>query len=316
MRVDGRAFRAVGERRIGLRVADLRVDEILPEVHAGAMAALAIGHPGRHLRHAAHVHTVPAEGGLDERLGGGNARARLAREEKEADAERARIDALAPRRLREVQRIGRRAVERARPQIARPLHGGQGLAGGAGAEGEDGGAQPLRPHQGAPGAEVQAEEGAYEDGIAGPEARPPEHPRMRLADALPVVGADAEHGGPAGGAAGPVNARHRLRLDAEIVAEGRMRGLRRAQVRLLDDGEAREVVEALQRVGRDTGGLPAPPVERAALPGPAQLLAQLVQDVAVALRGLGALELRPPVLGVRGGSIGRVVARRPARQWR
>src|SRR4030095_16092453 len=139
---------------------------------------------------------------------------------------------------------------------------------------------------------------------------------MCLADARPVVGADAEHGGPAGGAAGPVDAGYRVRLDAEVVAEGRMRGLGRAELGLLHDREAGEVGQRAQRIGADAGRLPLAAVEGAPLPRPAELMAQLVEDVAVALRGLGALQLGAPALGVHGGTVGRVVAGRPAGERR
>src|SRR6185369_17537957 len=97
--IDRRALRAVGERLEGLGIADLRVHEILPEMYARAMPALGIRHPRAHLGHAAHVDTHSTERLLDQALGGGDARARLAREEQDPQAQAARIDAIAPRRL-------------------------------------------------------------------------------------------------------------------------------------------------------------------------------------------------------------------------
>ena len=192
------------------------------------MPALPVGHPWRHLGHAAHVHADAAKRVLDEPPRGGNARAGLAREEEDAHAEASRIEALAPGRLGEVQRVGGRAVERARPELARPADGGQGLPRGAGAERKGRGAEPLHPRERSPRAHVQAEEGADHHAIVGSDPGAPEDTGVRFSDARPVIPADAEDRGPARGAARAVNPRDVGRLDAEVVAEWRMRGLRLA----------------------------------------------------------------------------------------
>ena len=78
--------------------------------------------------------------------------------------------------------------------------------------------------------------------------------------------ADAEHGGPARRPAGSVDARDSVRRDAEVVAEGRARGLRGAELLLGHDGEGAEVREGPERVGGDARSLPLAPVEGASLP--------------------------------------------------
>src|SRR2546430_9817498 len=132
-------------------------------------------------------------------------------------------------------------------------------------------------------------------------------------DPLPVVAAHPEHRRVAGGAAGAVDARHLARLDAEIIAERRRRRLGGSQVRLLYDGELREIGERAEPRRRHAGGLPAAAIERAALPRVLHLRAQLGQDDLVALLRLSALEPGRPVVGVRRRPPRRVVARRPGR---
>ena len=147
----------------------------------------ALRHPGRHLRHAARVDADAAEGVLDEPLGRRDAGPGLAREEEDPEAEAPRVDALAARRLREVERVGRRPVEGGGTDLARPLDRRQRLALDPGAEGEHRRAEALPAGEGAPGAHVEAEERADEDAVARPDADRPEDPRVRLADPRPVV---------------------------------------------------------------------------------------------------------------------------------
>src|SRR5437762_11172862 len=77
------------------------------------------------------------------------------------------------------------------------------------------------------------------------------------------------------------------------------------------DRKAREVLEALERIGRDTGLLPLPAVERALFPCVAYLSRELGEDQLVARCRIGAFDLRQPVLLVRRGTIARIVHRRP-----
>jgi len=133
-------------------------------------------------------------------------------------------------------------------------------------------------------------------------------------DARPVVRPHAEDGGPAGRPAGTVDARHLRGLDAEIVAEGRGGRLRRPQLRLLDRREAREVVQAAERVRRDPRLLPVAPVEGAPLPRVADLASELGEDERVPRGRVRALDLGEPVRGVRRGPVRGIVARRPDRQ--
>ena len=139
---------------------------------------------------------------------------------------------------------------------------------------------------------------------------------MGLADALPVVAADAEHRGAAGGAAAAVDARDLARLEAEIVAEGWRSRLRGTQVRLLHDREPREIRQRAQGRRRHAGGLPAAAIEGAALPRVLHLGAKLGEHDLVARFRIGALELGRPVLGVRRRPPHRIVARGPGRRGR
>src|SRR5207247_10788225 len=58
--VDWSPFPAERHRLVCVGIADLGVDDILPEVHPGTMAAFAVCHPWRHLGHATHIDTSPA----------------------------------------------------------------------------------------------------------------------------------------------------------------------------------------------------------------------------------------------------------------
>src|SRR6185436_17546698 len=94
VRVDRRPLAAVRHSPLGDRVADLRVDEVLPEMHASPRRTLRVGHPRTHLGHAARVDADAAERLLDQALRRRDARARLAGEEQDAEAEAPGIDAL------------------------------------------------------------------------------------------------------------------------------------------------------------------------------------------------------------------------------
>src|SRR5262249_4791848 len=152
-------------------------------------------------------------------------------------------------------------------QVSRPLDAHQRLPGDSGPERKGGCAEALDAGQRAPRAHVEAEEGADHHPIAGTDAARPEDARVGLADPSPVVGADAEHRRPAGGAAGAVDARDLRGIDAEVFAERRTGGLRGTQLALGHDRKTGEVVERAQRPRRKTRGLPLATIERALLPG-------------------------------------------------
>src|SRR5262249_3672787 len=142
----------------------------------------------------------------------------------------------------------------------------------------------------------------------------PEDAGMRLAGARPVIPADPEHRRPARGAARAVDSRDVPGLDAEVVAEGRMRCLRLAELGLLDDGEAGEIVERPEGRRPDAALLPFRPVERAALPCVRELTPELGVDQIVARRGGSAFDFRQPARLVAPRPVARVVARRPDRE--
>src|SRR5262249_28906718 len=144
------------------------------------------------------------------------------------------------------------------------------------------GPDPLHAGQGAPGTHVEAEERANQNAIRRPQPSAPEDPGVRLADALPIIEADSEDRGAAGGAAGGVNARHLAGIDAQVVAKGRIGGLRRAQLVFLYHRKPRQIVQALQRVGGDAGFLPLASIKTALLPSVAELGAQLGEDRSIA----------------------------------
>ena len=314
MRVDGRAFRAIGQRLEGLRIADLGVDDVLPQVHAAASCAFAVRHPRRHLGRGSHVDAGRPERLLDLLLGRGNSRAGLPREEEDAEAERARIDPFALRRVGEMERVGGRPVERAGLHLAGPLHTHQRLAGDPGPERERGRAQALDAGEGAPRPHVEAEEGADHRPVARTDPRAPEDARVRLGDPRPIVAADAEHGGTARRAARPVDPRHLHRIDAQVIAEGRVSRLGGAQLVLLHHRKPPQVAQRAQGIGRDARLVPLAPVEGALLPGPAHLAAQLGEDQLLAGVRVRAFHFRQPFRGVRRRMIRRVVPRRPGAQ--
>src|SRR5215467_6734640 len=314
VRVHRRALAAEWHRLERLRIAYLRVDEVLPQMHSGSARAFTVRHPRSHLRHAAHVDADSAERRLNEFSGGGNSGARLPREKESLKAKGARIDALAPRGLGEVQPVGRRAVEDAWLHLARPLDGHQRLSGDARAEGKGGRPEALDRRERSPRADVKAEERANQHAILRPDAGAPENAGVRLADARPVVCANAKHRGSARGSTGAVNPRDLAGLDAEVVAVGRMARLRFAQLVLLHHRKAREVFQPAKRVRRHTRRLPFASIEGALLPRVADLRAQLGEDDRVAIFWVGALDFREPLLLARRRAVGRIIFRRPSSQ--
>src|SRR5207237_9855958 len=78
--------------------------------------------------------------------------------------------------------------------------------------------------------------------------------------------------------------------------------------------ETGEVSKLSQRVGRDARLVPLAAVERALLPRPTDLRAELGEDQLVALLGIGALDLRQPELLLRRGPVRAIVSSRPRAQ--
>src|SRR5262249_20470725 len=292
-------------------IADLRVQQILPEVHARAVGALRVRQPRGHLRHAPGVDADAAERPLDELLRGGDPGARLSREEQDPEPEGSWIDALPAGSLGEVEGVGRRPVEGRRTNLPRPLHCRERLALTPGPEGEHRRPQALAADERAPRPHAETEERADQDAIARPDADPPQDSRVSLADPIPVVGAHTEDGGTTRGAAGPVDPRDALGTDAEVVAERRMRALRHAELLLGHHREAPQVQESLQRRRRSARRLPLAPVEDAPLPRVPDLRSELREDQLVPRGSRRAFDLGQPRGGVGRRAIRRVVARRP-----
>src|SRR5262249_34930840 len=107
MRVHRSSLGTVGHRLESGWIAHLSVDPVLPKVHSLALEALRVGHPWRHLRHAAHVDAGASESLLDQPLGGWNPGSRLARKKEDSKSQRAWVHALAAGDLPE--EIGRAA---------------------------------------------------------------------------------------------------------------------------------------------------------------------------------------------------------------
>ena len=215
-----------------------------------------------------------------------------------------------------MERIRGRAVEHGRPHLARPRNAHQRLPGDARAERECRGAEPFDADQRAPRSHVKAEERADHGQVARADPGAPENARVRFGNPAPVVAADAEDGRPSRRAAGAVDAHDLLRVDTQVVAKRRVRGLGGAQLVFLHDGETGEVSKLSERVGRDARLVPLAAVERALLPRPADLRAELGEDQLVALLGIGALDLRQPELLLRRRPVRAIVSGRPRAQTR
>src|SRR5205823_10564939 len=123
----------------------------------------------------------------------------------------------------------------------------------------------------APRAQIEAEERGDEHAVVGAEARAPEDARVRLADPLPVLPPDAEHGRATRRAARAVDARDLAGLDAQVLGVRRGRGLRGPEAGLLGDGTLPQVVEAGERGRGHSRRLPLPPVAPAPPPRPLHL---------------------------------------------
>ena len=218
---------------------------------------------------------------------------------------------LGARHLREVQSVGRGAVERRRPRLEEPADRHPRLARDARAEGEAAGAQPLAAGERPPAAEVETEERREEEGIARPEAHPPQDPGVGVRDAPPVVQADRERGRLARRARRPVDPGDLGALDAQVAAERRMLSLFPPQVGLGHHRETAQVFKRPQMVGMHAGGGPAVAVEGGPLPRPARDRLQPAHDEGLALRGGHGLARGTPVPLARLGQVVVVVRGRP-----
>src|SRR5215212_1744737 len=214
MRIYRRTFMTVWNWLEALGIADLGVDQVLPEMHARPLTALAQMCPGGHLRHTARVVTGGSERVLDPLAGGRNSCPRLSREEKNTQAELARIDALGSSNLRQIQGIGWSAVKGRWPSLTHPARREQCLPWRTCAEGKRRGAKTFAARQRRPAAHVQREEGANEDRIVRPNPHRPQHAGVGIGDPVPIIFADAEGSGLAGGAAGSVNPGNLATMDA------------------------------------------------------------------------------------------------------
>ena len=309
--IDRRPAPPVGDAREALRVADLVIDDVLPEQHARpAVDGSGGAHERAHLRHRPAVEHPRAVGFGDAVADSGDRRAGLAGEEHRPEAEAARIEPLLPRRLRQVQRVGRRAVEPLRAHRVEPRGGARGHPRRPGAEGERLAAEPLRPRQRPPGAEIEAEDRGDEHPVAGAQPHRPHDARVALGDGAPVAAADAERGRAPGRPRRAVDAMDLARRDAQVIAERRMRRLRFAQLRLR---HRRHPLERLQRrhmVRMHPRLVPLAAVERRMLPGVRHDLAQAGDDGRLARAGVHRLAFGEPVARARRGQPRVVVAGR------
>src|SRR5882672_153696 len=260
------------------------------------MVALGIAHPWQHLSHRAHVDAGAAEGLFYQTLGRRDTCPGLSREEQDAEPQRARLDALPARRLGQVKAVRRRPVECRRPQVARPLHRHERLAGHTGTEGKHRGAESFAAFQGAPRSDIQTEEGANHDAVVRTQTATPHDPRMCLPDALPIVSAYAEHGRATSRPARPMHARDLARRDAEVVAKWRIVRVARAKLRFLDDRKLRQVVKRPKRRRRNTGLLPLAPVKRTVIPRVPHLMPELVKYDFIAQLRTGTFNVGQPVI--------------------
>ena len=297
VRVHRHAF-ALRDDLLGPSVHELRVDDVLPEVHAGALGAFRARHPRRHLGHRSRVYADRVERLLEPALRGRDAGARLAGEEHDAEAEARRVDRALPRHPGEMERVGRRAVEDRRTDEREVVERTLGLPRQAGAEREHPRAERLGAGERPPAPQVEAEERGDEHGVRGSDAEAPHDAGVRCADPRPVVARDREGGRPAGRARGPVDARDRVRRAADVGAERRVLLLVAADGVLRHEREAGQVIDASERLWPDAGLGPQAPIERGALVAVGDLRLQLRENDLGAYAGVHRL-LGPPVGALR-----------------
>src|SRR5258708_11284436 len=213
-----------------------------------------------------------------------------------------------------MQRIRGRSVESGGLNLACPLNRHQRLTRDTGSERERRGAQSLHACKCSPGPDVQAKERADQHPIVRPQTSAPKNSCVRFPDPLPIVGADPEHRWPTGGAARAVNPRHLAGIDAEVIAERGVSGLRGAQLVLLDHRKSSQIVQRLQRIGRNSCRFPLASVKRAVCPRVSNLRGELGENQLLLIGRGGAFNLRKPKRTLEIRAIGRIVVRRPPRQ--
>src|SRR5207245_7174187 len=146
-------------------------------------------------------------------------------------------------------------------------------------------ANPLRPDERAPRAHVETEERADEDHVGRPYPHTPHDASVLVGDHAPVAAGDPEGRRATGRTGRSVDVAHLGWLDARVVAERWLLGLRAPRVVLPDDGAALEVLERADALGMDAGLRPLPPVERRLVPAVAHDLANALEDRRVAIAG-------------------------------
>src|SRR5579884_850047 len=128
MRVYRGAFTAVGHWPERFRIADFRVHDVLPQMHAGTLATFAVSHPWRHFGRAAAIDTQAAIHVLDLPFCGWNGGPWFTREEQDTQPELARVDPLCPGDLGHMQGVRRCRIERRWLRVQHPTHGHERLA--------------------------------------------------------------------------------------------------------------------------------------------------------------------------------------------
>ena len=121
---------AVGQRLAGRRVDDLGVEEILVDVHAVLLDALARNARARDFRKAVDVVGLDGQQPLD--LAAHLLGPRLRAEDAGPEAQALRVDALVAHGLADVHRVRRRAAEDVRAVVLQDLHLPRRVAGGYG----------------------------------------------------------------------------------------------------------------------------------------------------------------------------------------
>ena len=258
------------------------------------------------LRHAGVVVHPGAPQGLEPLADGRDPRPRLAGVDRGPDAQGGRVEPLALRHLRQVERVGRRAHERGRAQLAHAVEARRRVLAAAGDGQRAEGPRPLEPgpeaHEQAEGeregdAVRRAEPGGAED--ERPAARPPGPRVFRLQPA------DRRAGRPRGLEHADVP----LERVGQVRAERRLGVLVGGQLALL---QAREPGEVVPR--RDVAGVPDARRLQARAPepvaGPDLAQARLH---ALPLPGAELLGGRRLASAVEEGGLGHAACRRPVR---
>ena len=251
-RDDQLAGLAHGQALAAIGVYGLEQEAVFPGVQAVARLDALAGDAGADdFRQAVDVDRLDPQALVD--LGAQGVGPRLGAVDADLEGQRAHVDAHLLADLGDVQRVGRRAADDARPEVLEQHDLAFGQAAG---QRQHGHAQTLRPVVEAEAAGEQAVAVGVVQDVAGARPGGGHAARHQIGPHVEVLARVADDGGLAGGARRGMEAHHLVARHGEHAE--RVGG---AQVVLHGEGEAGEVVEALEVAGLDAGGVEAFAVE-------------------------------------------------------